>query len=233
MMSFLRRHKETLIIGVFFIFLAGTFVGLGGYYFTGSDNTEAVAVVGGTKLPYMRYRTRLGQYLDAMRAQGTDVSPEDEGRVKQELLREMIVDELLAQQAERMGLYVSDAELANAIQQTGPFQREGRFDQELYFQAVRYTFKTTPEQFERQHRRSMLSAKLKALMFRMAKVLPGEVRDEYLRSGGALKDWDKRQAEFEGQLRQHRALDTVNFFLRQLSTQVEIRSFLEQRESGR
>lgn len=233
MMSFLRRHKETFIIGVFIIFMVGIFVGLGGYYFTGADNTEAVAVVGGTKLPYGRYRARLGQYMDAMRAQGTDVSPEDEGRVKQELLREMIVDELLAQQAERMGLYVSDAELANAIQQTGPFQREGRFDQELYFQAVRYTFKTTPEQFERTHRRSMLSAKLKALMFRMAKVLPGEVRDEYLRSGGALKDWDKRQAEFEQQLRQHRALDTVNFFLRQLSTQVEIRSFLDLREQGR
>jgi peptidyl-prolyl cis-trans isomerase D len=233
MMSFLRRHKETLIIGVFFIFLAGTFVGLGGYYFTGADNTEAVAVVGGTKLPYMRYRTRLSQYLDAMRAQGQDISPEDEGRVKQELLREMIVDELLAQQAERMGLYVSEAELANAIQQTAPFQRDGRFDQELYFQAIRYTFKTTPEQFERTHRRSMLSAKLKALMFRMSKVLPGEVRDEYLRSGGALKDWDKRQGEFEAQLRQHRALDTVNFFLRQLSTQVEIRSFLDVREQGR
>lgn len=233
MMSFLRRHKETLIIGVFFIFLAGTFVGLGGYYFTGADNTEAVAVVGGTKLPYMRYRTRLSQYLDAMRAQGQDISPEDEGRVKQELLREMIVDELLAQQAERMGLYVSDAELANAIQQTAPFQRDGRFDQELYFQAIRYTFKTTPEQFERTHRRSMLSAKLKALMFRMSKVLPGEVRDEYLRSGGALKDWDKRKDEFEAQLRQHRALDTVNFFLRQLSTQVEIRSFLDVREQGR
>lgn len=233
MMSFLRRHKETFIIGVFIIFLVGIFVGLGGYFFTGADNTEAVAVVGGTKLPYIRYRTRLTQYMDVMRAQGNDLSPEDEGRVKQELLREMIVDELLAQQAERMGLYVSDAELANAIQQTTPFQRDGHFDQDLYFQAVRFTFKTTPEQFERTHRRSMLSAKLKALMFRMAKVLPGEVRDEYVRSGGALKDWEKRQPEFESQLRQHRALDTVNFFLRQLSTQVEIRSFLEARESGR
>ncbi|TBR24156.1 hypothetical protein EPO15_04580 [bacterium] len=233
MMSFLRRHKETFILAVFIIFMVGIFVGLGGYYFTGADTTEAVAVVGGTKLPYLRYRTRLGQYLDAMRAQGQEVSPEDEGRVKQELLREMIVDELLAQQAERMGLYVSDAELANAIQQTAPFQRDGHFDQDIYFQAVRYTFKTTPEQFERMHRRSMLSSKLKALMFRMAKVLPGEVRDEYLRSGGALKDWDKRSPEFEQQLRQHRALDTVNFFLRQLSTQVEIRSFLDAREQGR
>lgn len=233
MMSFLRRYKDTFIIAVFIIFMVGIFAGLGGYYFTGADTTESVAVVGGEKIPYLRYRARLGQYLDALRAQGQDISPEDEGRVKQELLREMIVDELLAQQAERLGLYVSDAELANAIQQTPAFQRDGRFDQELYFQAVRFTFKSSPEQFERVHRRSMLSAKLKALMFRMAKVLPAEVRDEYVRSGGALKDWEKRQGEFEQQLRQHRALDTVNFFLRQLSTQVEIRSFLEARESGR
>ncbi|MDE2292218.1 MAG: SurA N-terminal domain-containing protein [Elusimicrobia bacterium] len=232
MMSFLRRHKETLIIAVFIIFLVGIFVGLGGYYFTGADTTEAVAIVGGQKIPYLRFRQRLNQTLEGLRAHGTNVDDKVEAQVKQELLREMIVDELLAQQAEKMGLHVSDAELANAIQQTPAFQRDGRFDQALYFQAVQYTLKTTPAQFEADYRRMLLSAKLKAVIYRMAKVVPTEIRDEYQRSGGPLKDYEKNRDEFAKQLRQHRALDTVNYFLRQLSTQVEIRSFLQQRERG-
>lgn len=231
-MSFLRRHKETLILAVFIIFMVGIFVGLGGYYFTGADNTEAVAVVGGAKIPYLRFRTRYQQYLDAMRQQGTEVSPAMEAQLKQELLREMIVDELMAQQAEKMGLAVSDGELAMSIQQTPGFQQEGRFSQERYFQAVRYQFKSTPEQFEKMYRRMLLSSKLKSLMFRLAKVQPGEVRDEYARSGAALKEFDAKKDAFERDLRQRRALDSVNYFLHGLSQQVEIRSFLDQRERG-
>ena len=232
MMAFLRRHKETLILATFITFMVGIFVGLGGYYFTGADNTEAVAVVGGAKIPYMRFRVRLGQYLDSMRQQGSEVTAAMEAQLKQELLREMIVDELLAQQAEKMGVVVSDSELANAIAQTPAFQRDGRFDQQLYFQAIQYQFKSTPELFERMHRRMMLSSKLKAMMFRMAKVLPTELRDEYTRSGAPLKDYDAKKDAFERDLRQRRALDAVNFFLHQLSSQVEIRSFLDQRERG-
>ena len=233
MMSFLRRHKEGLIIAVFIIFLGGIFVGLGGYYFTGADTTEAVAVVGGEKIPYLRYRTRLTQTLEALRAQGTEVSAEMEAQIKQEMLREMIVDELLAQQAEKLGLVVSDAEIANAIQQTPAFQRDGRFDQQLYFQAVAAQFRMSPEKFEQFHRRLMLSSKLKAMIFRLVKVLPAEVREEYVRTGGPLKDFEAKKGELERDLRQRRTLDALNFYLRQLSTQVEIRSFLEARESGR
>ncbi|MBI3298226.1 MAG: SurA N-terminal domain-containing protein [Elusimicrobia bacterium] len=233
MMSFLRRHKETLVLAVFIIFLVGIFVGLGGYYFTGADTTESVAVVGGAKIPYMRYRTRLSQTLDALRAQGTEVSDAMEGQLKQDLLREMIVDELLAQQAEKLGLEVSDAEVANTIQQTPAFQRDGRFDQQLYFQAVRAQFRVAPEQFEKMHRRLMLGAKLKNQMFRLTKVLPAEIREEYLRGGGALKDFDAKKDAFMRELQQQRTLDALNFYLRQLATSVEIRSFLEQRESGR
>lgn len=232
-MSFLRRHKETLILAVFIIFLVGIFVGLGGYYFTGADTTESVAVVGGAKISYLRFRTRLSQTFDAMRAQGTELTPEIEGRLKSDLLREMIVDELLAQQAEKLGLAVSDAEIANAIQQTPAFQRDGHFEQQLYFQAVRAQFRTSPEQFEKLHRRLMLSSKLKNQMFRLTKVLPTEVREEYLRAGGALKDFDAKREAFGRDLQQQRTLDALNFFLRQLATQVEIRSFLDQRENGR
>ncbi|MFH1724519.1 MAG: SurA N-terminal domain-containing protein [Elusimicrobiota bacterium] len=232
MIAFLRRYRQTLIISVFLIFLVGIFVGLGGYFFTGMDTTEAVAVVGGEKISYLRFRTQVNHYLDQSRGAGSEVTQQMAQRVKQEMLRDMIVNEILAQQADKMGLHVSNSELALSIQQSPGFQRDGRFDQDLYFRMVRSAFNSTPEEYERHQRRTMLSAKLKTLLFRGSKLAPAEVRDEYLRSRGSIVDFEAERAGFAQELQQKRALDAINFFLRQLSTQVEIRSYLEQRERG-
>ena len=233
MISFLRRNRKPLIVSFVFVFLIGIFVGLGGYFFTGADTTESVAVVDGHKIPYRRYLARVNAYLDAMRAQDTVVTSDMTKKVKAEMLRDMIVNEMMAVKAEEMGMRISDTELALSIQQTPGFQRDGRFEQALYFQSVRYQYQTTPEQYEKYQRRDMLSAKLKALMFRNAKVLPDELRSEYLRLGaGKLQDYEASKEQFAAQLRQNRALDTINYYLRQRAQSADIRNFLEQREAG-
>lgn len=233
MISFLRRNRKPLIVSFVLVFLIGIFVGLGGYFFTGADTTEAVAVVEGNKIPYRRFSARVNQYIDALRAQEAEVATESAEKIKSEMLRDMIVNEMLAIKAEELGMRVSDTELALSIQQTPGFQREGRFDQTLYFQAVRFQFQSTPEQFERYQRRDIQSAKFKALLFRNAKVVPGETRDEYLRLGaGALKDFDAAREQFSAQLRQTRALDAINYYLRRRAQNADIRNFLEQRERG-
>ncbi|HAH06082.1 MAG TPA: hypothetical protein DCM05_06065 [Elusimicrobia bacterium] len=230
--STLRRYRQPLFIGVIAIFLIGIFVGLGGYYFSGADLADTVASVGGRKIAYGKYRNRVNQYLESLREKKVDVTPAMENEVKQGMLRDMIVDELLAGEAERLGLRVTDMELSLSIQSTPAFQREGRFDQELYFQAVRYSLKSSPEQFEADQRRQMLSGKLKALIARSAKVAPGEVREEFVRETQSDKGFDKKKDEFAQALRQKRALEAINAYLRQLATQVEIRTYLEQREQG-
>lgn len=233
MISLLRRYRQPLIVSMVVVFFIGIFVGLGGYFFTGADHSEAVAVVDGEKIPYFRFRNRANQYVETLRSQGTEVTEETTARIKQDLLRDMIVDEILAQEAGKMGLRVSDGELALAIQNTPGFQRDGRFDQGLYFQSVRFQFGSNPAQFEEAQRHDMLAGKLKALMFRNAKILPGELRAEYLRAkAGPIRDFEKNKERFAGELRQRRALDTVNFFLRQRAANADIRSYLEQRERG-
>ena len=232
MISLLRRFRRELIGSVVVIFIVGVFAGLGGYFFTGADTTEAVATVGKQKIPYLLFRVRVNQYLDALRARGDEVTPEVSQTIKSEMLRDMIVNEILAQQAEKMGLKVSDTELALTIRQTPGFQREGQFDQDLYFAAVRSAFKTTPEAYEKTQRRALLAGKLKALLFRSAKLAPGELREEFLRAGGKIQEFDAKREAFARELQQRRALDAVNFFLRQLGTELEVRSYLEQRERG-
>ena len=233
MLSFLRRFRKPLFIAVIAIFLAGTFVGLGGYLFTSRDVSGAVAVVGTSKIPYSRYIVRVNQYADALRGRGQDLTDEALKEIKQGMLRDMVVDELLRLKAEELGLAVSDEELSRDIRSTPAFLREGVFSQELYFNAVRGVLRETPEGFEKERRRALLTAKLKQLLFQAAKLSPEEVREAYARENkGSLKDFDKKREEFEGRLHQQRALDLINYYLRQMSTQVEIRSYLEQRESG-
>jgi peptidyl-prolyl cis-trans isomerase D len=233
MMSFLRRHKTTFFIATIATFLIGTFVGLGGYLFTSRDMSGTVASVGAAKIPYQDYVTRVNQYTEAVRSRGGDVSDDMVKEIKQAMLREMIVDELLQQKADEMGLVVTDGELSRDIQSTPAFQRDGKFDQQLYFARVRQVFRDSPEAYERNRRKAIKAMKVKQMIYHSAKLSPSEVAEAYKASKkGSMKDFEKEKASFEVRAQQARALDLINYYLKQLAQQVEIRTYLEQRESG-
>lgn len=231
-LQYLRRHRKTLFVGMVAIFMIGIFVGLGGYLFTSRDMSEAVAVVGSTKIPYLRFNARVNHYVDALRQRGTDVPDAQLGEIKTAMLRDMIVDEVLCQEAEKMGVEVTDLELSAAIRSNPGFQREGQFDPYLYFQAVRQSLRMSPEDYERDQRKAMMAAKVKQLLFQSSKILPGELAEEYRRAKGSMKGFEKESAGFGQEMEKMRALDTINFFLRQVSGQMDIRQFLREREQG-
>lgn len=232
-LQYMRRHRSSLFVGMVAIFLIGIFVGLGGYLFTSRDMSEAVAVVGQTKIPYLRFNGRVNNYVDMLRQRGTEVTDAQVTEIKQAMLRDLIVDEVLQQEAGKMGLAVTDLELSATIRSNASFQRDGNFDPGLYFQAVRQSLRSTPEDYERDQRKAMLAAKVKQLLFQSAKLLPGEVAEEYRRAKGSMKGFEKDGPAFQQELERTRALDMINFFLRQVSGSMEIRQFLAERESGR
>ncbi len=232
MISLLRRHRKSLFIGVITIFLIGTFVGLGGYLFTSKDLTGTVASVGAVKIPYSRFSARVNQYVDALRSRQTDVTDEMVKEIKVGMLRDMIVDELLLTKADEFGVVVTDEELARDIRGTPGFQRGGVFDEELYFRAVRTAFHDSPQGYEDLRRKMLKTSKLKQLVFQSAKLAPAEIAELYAKDKGSMKDFDKEKAAFAAKAQQQRAFELINFYLRQISSQVEIRSYLEQRESG-
>lgn len=233
MISFLRRHQKSLFVGVIVIFLLGIFVGLGGYLFTSNDMSGTVASVGKTKIPYAQFITRVNQYSDALRSRGADIPDELMREVKQGMLRDMIIDELLLERAAEMGLTIADGELARDIQNTPAFQRNGAFSQDAYFQAVRAVYRDTPEAYEKSRRKQLSSLKVKQLLYHCAKMTPQELRDAYAKENkGSLKNFEKDKDAFAQKAQQQRALEVINYYLRQISTQVEIRSYLDQRESG-
>jgi peptidyl-prolyl cis-trans isomerase D len=233
MISFFRKYQRAFFIATIVIFLIGTFVGLGGYLFTSRDTSGAVASVGSTKIPYQRYAVRVNQYLDALQSKGTDVTDDVRKEVKQGMLRDMIVDTLLEKKADEMGIVVTDEDLARDIQSTPAFQRDGQFNQDVYFQMVRSVFHEGPEQFETDRRSAIKVARFKQMIYQSAKVAPSELQELYAQANkGSMKNFEKDKAAFTNKVQQQKALEIINYYLRQLSAQVEIRSFLDQREQG-
>ncbi|MHB2026578.1 MAG: SurA N-terminal domain-containing protein [Elusimicrobiota bacterium] len=233
MIGFLRRYQKTLFIVSIGILLIGIFVGLGGYLLSSNDMSESVASVGSTKIPYSTFVNRLNQYESVLESRGAVISDADAAKLKQDMLRDMIVNVLLARKSRDMGLRVTDEQLAMDIENTPAFQNAGAFNQDLYFQAVRGIFHETPPQYEADRRRSLAAAEFKQLVFESSKLTPFEIKSAYAAAHkGSLRDFAKKGPAFAAQLQQQRALDLVNFYLRQTISQVPIHTYLAQREAG-
>lgn len=223
LIPFLVRHRKPIFVATATVFLIGIFVGLGGYLLTDRDLAGTVAEVAGEKIPERRFQLQVRNILD--RYQGGQVTDEIQNRVRQEVLRDLLVESLLAQQAEKLGLMVTDREVADDIRET--FKREGRFDQQLYFYTVQSQFRMTPEQYEVMRRRSLLHFKYRQLVSRSAKVTPAEVRLAYQKEKGGLKDFEKNEPEFRSRMQQRRSLETLNYLLRQLAATTDIKTYLQ------
>lgn len=233
MISFLRRHQKSIFAATLAVFFGGTFVGFGGYWFTDRDLQGAVARVGKVKISYQRLMTHVNLYADRLREKGTDLDDAKLTQLKREMLNNMMVEELLALKADELGLVVTDEELSRDIRATPAFVRNGQFDQDAYFQAVRSHFRVTPQEYERDRRKSIKTARLKSLFHRVAKISPAELREIYAAvNKGSMKSFEKDKESFAARLQQQRALELVNHCLRQMQSQVEIQNLLDRVEAG-
>jgi len=228
MISFLRRHQKSIFAATLTIFFGGMFVGFGGYWFDKRDLQGVVARVGDVKIQDETLQVQVDAYAEQARAKGQEPTDEQISTYKHQLLQEMIVDEMLAQKADQLGLVVSDEQLAREIRAVPAFNRDGRFDQDAYITLIRERFRMTPQEFEAQQRKALKSALLKNLIMRTAKVPAAELAAAYAGANkGSMKDFDKYKDAVLGQLSQQRALGLLNHLLQQMQTQIEVQNLLK------
>lgn len=225
MIQFFVRYRRPIFIGTILVFLIGTFVGLGGYLLSERDGAGSVAQVGNEKIPQQRYDLQVRNLIDRA-AQKGEVSKDLETRIKQDVLRDLIVESLFAAEAKKAGLTVTDREVADDIRAT--FSPDGKFDQRMYFTAVQSQFQMAPEQYEDMRRKSLLAFKYRQLVQRSVKLTPQEVEEAYVKANGSMKDFAKKSEELKGQLQQQKSLEMLNYILRQVSASTPIKSFLQQ-----
>ncbi|MDA8243053.1 MAG: SurA N-terminal domain-containing protein [Elusimicrobia bacterium] len=232
MISFFSKHRRIVFIVTVSIFLVGVFVGLGAYVFTG-DSMGAVADVGGTKIPYQRFLSQVNRVMANFKDSNTEVNDVMAKTVKQEVFREMIIEELLAQQAKKMGMRVPDFEVAVEVQNTPQFRENGQFSPRAYYQTVYNEFQMSPTEYEAWRKQARMAAKFKQFLYTSVKVTPSEAAAYYMAKNKTLKGFDKERAKYTDELARQKFSDLANYLLRQLTVRQEIRSYLEQREQGR
>lgn len=232
MISFFSKHRRVVFIATVTIFLVGVFVGLGAYVFTGSSDS-AVAEIGGRKIPYRQFTTQVNRVMNSVKDSGTEVNDIISKSVKQEVFREMVIEELLSQQGEKMGMLVPDFEVAVEVQNTQQFREGGQFSPRAYYQAIYNEYQMSPAEYEAWRKKARLANKFKQFLFTSMKVTPEEVKAFYLSKNKSLANFEKERPKYADELARAKFADVANYLLRQLTTRNEVKSYLELREQGR
>lgn len=231
MISFLSKYKRVIFTVVVIVFVGSIFF-VSGQIFSAASS-DAVADVGGKKIPYQSFSMRVSRILDNMRSSGADVNDALSKTVKQDVFRDMIIEELLSRQGGKIGITVPDFEVAVEIQNTPQFRENGAFNPRGYYQTIFNEFRMSPTEYESWRKQARLADNYKRFIFTSLKITPAELQASYLARNKSLKDFEKNKDRFLGELYQEKFAQVTNFHLRQLTTQVEIKSYLEQREQGK
>ena len=178
-MNFLRKNVKTFLWCIAIAFIIGIFL----WNFSTRRLIDCVTQVNGTKISYSYFLEAVNRRI----RNWYDENPEKEltdaqtKEIKSDVLNSLIQEELLHQEAKRYGIYVSQSEVINTICSLPQFQKDGKFQPELYFYILRNYFRTEPAIYETQIKRIITNQKMTNLVLSSVKITDQEVKEEYER----------------------------------------------------
>ncbi len=178
-MNFLRKNVKTFLWCIAIAFIGGVFL----WNFSTRRLIDCVAQVNGTKVSYSSFLESVNMRIRNWYDQNPDAELSDDQRkeIKSEVLNFLIQEQLLIQEAKKYGIYVSQSEVINTIRSLPQFQREGKFDPQLYFYILQNYFRTEPAVYEAQIKQLIVNQKVRDFILSAVKVTDQEVKDEYER----------------------------------------------------
>ncbi|MEW6076787.1 MAG: SurA N-terminal domain-containing protein [Thermodesulfobacteriota bacterium] len=182
MLQFMRQKASSWIIKALLSLIVLAFIismGVGSY--RNRDDIAAAATVNGEEISVTQFQERYYVLLDNVRQQfGNQLNEEllKMMNLKERALDQLISETLLVQKAKELGFDVSDRELSRSIKEMSLFQRDGKFNKAQY-NGILQRNRLTPEIFEQQLRRDMLTRKVRDLITDNIKVSEDEARRWY------------------------------------------------------
>ncbi len=180
MLSLMRKKAGSWMVKVILalIVVVFTFWGVGSFR---DRQAAVVASVDGMPITYDEYNRAYNGLIDQLN-QNPNFTVNDEVikmlQVKKQALDSIINRRLMLAEADRLGFRISDEELVDMIQSFPAFQRDGKFDNNLY-QRIITSLRMTPEGFEQDQRDTILIEKLRAFVAGNVKVSNAEARQRY------------------------------------------------------
>ncbi|WP_269434693.1 SurA N-terminal domain-containing protein [Desulfosarcina alkanivorans] len=176
----MRKHAGSWMIKVvlFAIVIVFVFWGVGSFR---SREASKVATVNDEIITVVDYRRAYNNMLDQYRQRfGSSLNDDmiEMLQIKKQALDQLIDRKLLLQEAEHLGLRVSDSEIADSIINTQVFQNNGSFDNRRYRRLLAQVH-LTPEEYETDQKQVLLGGKLSRIVMGAAKVSDQEARQWY------------------------------------------------------
>jgi len=180
MLRFLRKYSSSTGIKILYALLAGLFIIWGVGVIGGGEHMDVVARVHGETITRQqldmasaalqrRYEEMLRGQFSAEMARSLDLR----GRALDQLIDQALVRE----EASRLGIQVTDAELIETIQQLPRYRVNGQFDRDLLKQDLE--FQRDRGEFKRDLQDGLLRQRIQSLVVDGVQVADGEVEDRY------------------------------------------------------
>ncbi len=165
MMERLREGVNSIAVKIILglIILSFVFAGIGSYLVSGSNNSAAK--VGNSEISRGEFEQAYQNERNRMQSQLGDYfsnllgDPAYVASFRKSVLDRMINERLLEQHAESLGLRVSDQQVRQMILEMPQFQKDGKFDQEIYQSALRRVG-YTPDNFAQYLRQDLVRSQL-------------------------------------------------------------------------
>lgn len=221
--DYLAKHKRDIFIITVVGFIAGIFLGFGGYL-RYSSVVDTAATVNGVKISLQKYNRLLNQAIENYRNQGYEITDEVLRSIKQQVLRDLIQEEVFWQEAKKYGIIVTDQEVYYDIMSIPAFHKDGRFDRETYYRTVILRLKMTPKEFEESRRKRIAMFKLRNFIISAVKLTPQEVQT-YLQQKQPKNEEEKQQ--FYNQLLQEKQTAVLEQWYKEINNNLKIKVFLK------
>lgn len=185
MLNYIRRHAGNQGVKVLYIVLALTFLGGFGGIFgilrgCGAGLSEGtVAIVNRNAISRDDFARAYKNTINAYSREFNGQIPSDLAEklnLPRRVLKDLIANEIAAQQAHTIGFIVTDQELRDQISHTPAFlNKDKKFDPRIYYAVLREN-NITPDNFQQEVGNDLLNLKLRKLFFDNIFLSSGEIR---------------------------------------------------------
>ncbi len=228
MISFFNKHKKTIFTITVIVFIVGIFFGMGALIGHMSFG-DTVAKVGNGKISYELYQKQLRIAYNNITKSGeiTEVNELLDKMIRQEVFKEMVITELLKQEAQKLKMGISNFEVAIEIANTPFFMIEGRFDPRLYVTNIWSEYRMTPKEYEEWRKKERLAMKLKQFIYNSIKLTEDEVKFY----ASLEKNSENQKEKLYSKLKQEKFIEVANYYLKELTSKIEIKDYRKKFET--
>ncbi len=178
LLDLMRRHARSWLIKVALGGIIIVFIFWYGWSGPGDKSQTYAARVNGTVISYDQFYNVYESELEKIRLRfGGALPPElmQKVNLKKSVITGLVRQVLMLQEAARLGMFVTDEDLARDVKSNPQFQRDGVFDPNMY-RIYLQSIKLTPAVYEQTRKQELLQEQLIRLLTDSVKTDPEEIK---------------------------------------------------------